>query len=140
MRLACCYINWPPEIFAGRSHPDGKPILPIPSSVEDIADAACGDSADVGLKTVAALLERIENLGRRRADQQELERARAIESRRMQGGTARRWLALGAVALLAAVLTGISLYRGKAAAVTPISNSRRSLRCRTRTRTHRSTF
>ena len=58
---------------------------------QDVADAACGDPAR-RLKTVAALVDRIENLGARRAEQRELERSRVIGTRRMQGGTARRWL------------------------------------------------
>ena len=68
---------------------------------QDVADAACGDPAR-RLKTVAALVDRIENLGARRAEQRELERSRLIGTRRMQGGTARRWLTAGAVALAVA--------------------------------------
>ena len=42
---------------------------------EDIADAACGDPAR-RLKTVAALVDRLGNLDRRRAEREELDRRR----------------------------------------------------------------
>ena len=90
---------------------------------QDIADAACGDPAR-RLKTVAALVERIESLDRRRAEQRKLEmrteQARAAEIRRLQSRGTRRWLAWGGVAVLAAIISGVSLYRSRAATVTSI--------------------
>jgi DNA-binding winged helix-turn-helix (wHTH) protein/serine/threonine protein kinase len=89
---------------------------------QDVADAACGDPAR-RLQTVAALVERIENLDRRRADQRELEiraeRERA-DNRRRSRRPARRWLAFAAIVLVAAVSTAVSLYRGKGTAAPTI--------------------
>jgi DNA-binding winged helix-turn-helix (wHTH) protein/serine/threonine protein kinase/tetratricopeptide (TPR) repeat protein len=90
---------------------------------QDIADAACGDPQR-RLKSVSALLERVTGLDRRHNERRDLEiraeRARAAEWRRLRAGAARRWLPVGGVALLAAVLTGVSLYRDRATAETSV--------------------
>jgi DNA-binding winged helix-turn-helix (wHTH) protein/serine/threonine protein kinase len=80
---------------------------------EDIAAAACGDPAR-RITSVAALVERVQTLDRRRVERDELEQTRgraAIAERRLEAARARRpWAIAAAVALVAGLAASLVLY------------------------------
>jgi DNA-binding winged helix-turn-helix (wHTH) protein/serine/threonine protein kinase/HEPN domain-containing protein len=81
---------------------------------EDIAGAACGDPKR-RLSTVAALVERLETLDRRRAARTELDIARAravIAEQQLARAQARRpWMIAAVVTLAAGLAAALVLYR-----------------------------
>lgn len=84
---------------------------------EDIAEAACGDPAR-RLSSVAALVERLQSLERRRVEREELqvvrERARVAEQHLAAARARRPWVAAAAAALLVGLAASLFLY-GRAA-------------------------
>ena len=81
---------------------------------EDIADAACGDPAR-RLISVAALVERLQTLDRRRIERDELDLARQraqTAERRLAAARARRpWIAAAVVVLALGLGVSLNLYR-----------------------------
>ncbi len=81
---------------------------------EDIASAACGDPGK-RLPSVAALIERIESLERRRIEQSELalarERAQLAERRWAAAQARRPWAAAAVLLLVAGLVASLLLYR-----------------------------
>lgn len=89
---------------------------------EDIAEAACGDPAR-RMKTAAEFSERLLNLEGRRAEREELaraeQRAQLVARRRARARAHLPWLALAAVALVAAAAALINFRRGSPPAPAP---------------------
>jgi serine/threonine protein kinase len=119
-----------------------KPIAPgweadlsDPILREDVADSACGDPSR-RLKSVQALVERLVNLDRRRAEREELDRQRdpaaAAALKRTHARARRPWLALAGLVVLAAGIAGVLNYRSagsavpevRVVAVLPLQNTR----------------
>ncbi len=102
---------------------------------EDIAEAACGDPVR-RLKSAAELVERLVHLDRRRAEHDERDRLhqrlQAAEIKRAHARARRPWLALAGLAVLAAAVAGLTVYRSAVAvssnvrvvAVLPLQNTR----------------
>ncbi len=86
---------------------------------EDIAEAACGDP-ERRLKSVADLVEHLENLGTRRAERSKVmlaEQRALVAERKLAAARARRpWIALALAALLLGLGTSLVLYRRAARA------------------------
>jgi DNA-binding winged helix-turn-helix (wHTH) protein/serine/threonine protein kinase len=98
-----------------------KPVAPgweagvaDPLIREDIADAACGDPSK-RLPTVAALLDRLQSLDRRRAERNELdlakERARLAEQHLAAARARRPWVLVAISVLIAGLGVSLFLYR-----------------------------
>jgi serine/threonine protein kinase/DNA-binding winged helix-turn-helix (wHTH) protein len=81
---------------------------------EDIADAACGDPAR-RIASAAILVERLQNLERRRIEHQDLEQARErarLAERRLSATRARRpWVVAAVLALAIGFGLSLTLYR-----------------------------
>jgi len=81
---------------------------------EDIAAAACGDPAR-RLNTVAALVDRLENLEQRRVATSELDRARQrallAESKLARSQARRPWIMVAGITLAAGLVAALALYR-----------------------------
>jgi DNA-binding winged helix-turn-helix (wHTH) protein/serine/threonine protein kinase len=81
---------------------------------EDIADAACGDPAR-RISSAAVLVERLQNLDRRRVERRELdeaqERAKVAERRLAEARARRPWVAAAVLALAIGLAGALILYQ-----------------------------
>ena len=96
---------------------------------EDIADAACGDPAR-RLKSAADLVERLENLERRRLERDKVhlaEQRALVAERRLSDSKARRpWIIVALVVLVVGLGASLVLYR-RAAHERDIANRQREI-------------
>jgi DNA-binding winged helix-turn-helix (wHTH) protein/serine/threonine protein kinase len=81
---------------------------------EDVADAACGDPAR-RISSASVLVERLQNLDRRRIERKELdeaqERAKVAEQRLAAARARRPWIAAAVLALVIGLAGALVLYR-----------------------------
>jgi DNA-binding winged helix-turn-helix (wHTH) protein/serine/threonine protein kinase len=94
--------------------PGWEPGIEDPLIREDIADAACGDSAR-RLASAAELTERLLALDRRRAEREQLEQERKreqiAERRRADSRIRRPWIIVASVVLSISLVLSLTLYR-----------------------------
>ena len=94
--------------------PGWEPGIEDPLIREDIADAACGDSAR-RLASAAELTERLLALDRRRAERDQLEQERKreqiVERRRADSRIRRPWIIVASVVLSISLVLSLTLYR-----------------------------
>ncbi len=87
---------------------------------EDIADAACGDPKR-RLKNAGELVDRLQNLDRRRQDAEEARRREKIATRRQTAARVGvRWLVLAGAALAVAAAVGVGVSRWSSAVTPPL--------------------